>query len=223
MLTTPIPATLSSICHRLKVLLDFLFDGPATKSGSATPGRPRQQHTTYHDDLREWKKHMDGWLVSITTDAALSEQYAFLRRLLRQSPAEPLDTVAVTASALYSAFMEGARAGDIRYFVERMVATSTPQEIAGNHSLIAALANIYGAEHAKQALPLLAESLAESERQRLATVLGADVATGLEVAITLPARFQGMYGIGATGTGKTTLLLNMVLSDIRKKKRNSPH
>jgi hypothetical protein len=46
------------------------------------------------------------------------------------------------------------------------------------------------------------------------TVLGDDVETGEAVGLTLDERMQGLYVIGATGTGKTTLLLNMILSDI---------
>jgi hypothetical protein len=47
------------------------------------------------------------------------------------------------------------------------------------------------------------------------TVLGTNIQTGAAVTISLNERLQGLYGIGATGTGKTTLLLNMILSDIR--------
>jgi hypothetical protein len=46
------------------------------------------------------------------------------------------------------------------------------------------------------------------------TVLGNDCETGEAVRLTLDERLQGLYVIGATGTGKTTLLLNMILSDI---------
>jgi hypothetical protein len=51
----------------------------------------------------------------------------------------------------------------------------------------------------------------------LPTVLGTDAQTGREVGLTLRERFQGVYCIGATGTGKTTLDLNMILSDIYQK------
>jgi hypothetical protein len=120
----------------------------------------------------------------------------------------------VSARALYRTFLEGARAGDIRYFVERIVATSTREGIARNRSLIAQLARIYDEPNARRVLPRLAAALKVKEHQRLSTTLGTDSATDKEVCITLPARFQGVYCIGATGTGKTTLLLNMILSDI---------
>jgi Type IV secretion-system coupling protein DNA-binding domain len=53
------------------------------------------------------------------------------------------------------------------------------------------------------------------KRQNPPTVLGNDCETGEEVSLSLNERLQGLYVIGATGTGKTTLLLNMILSDIR--------
>jgi hypothetical protein len=46
-------------------------------------------------------------------------------------------------------------------------------------------------------------------------VLGTDCETGEPVTISLKERLLGLYAIGATGTGKTTLDLNMLLSDIR--------
>jgi len=46
-------------------------------------------------------------------------------------------------------------------------------------------------------------------------VLGTDIRTGKAVTISLKELLQGLYGIGATGTGKTTLDLNMIFSFIR--------
>jgi hypothetical protein len=50
------------------------------------------------------------------------------------------------------------------------------------------------------------------------TVLGTDCETGEPVTISLKERLLGLYVIGATGTGKTTLDLNMILSDIHQKR-----
>ena len=47
------------------------------------------------------------------------------------------------------------------------------------------------------------------------TVLGTDRKTGEAVTISLKERLLGMDVIGATGTGKTTFDLNLILSDIR--------
>ena len=48
------------------------------------------------------------------------------------------------------------------------------------------------------------------------TVLGTDSTTGEPVTISLKERYMGLYVIGATGTGKTTLNLSMILSDIKQ-------
>jgi hypothetical protein len=55
--------------------------------------------------------------------------------------------------------------------------------------------------------------LAESS---LLTVLGTDIHTREQVTISLKERYLGQYGIGGTGVGKTTLTLNMILSDTRQ-------
>ena len=46
-------------------------------------------------------------------------------------------------------------------------------------------------------------------------VLGREVGDTKEVVLTSEARRQGVYVVGITGTGKTILLLNMALSDIK--------
>lgn len=45
-------------------------------------------------------------------------------------------------------------------------------------------------------------------------VLGKDLVSGQEVILGSQERRQGLYVIGSTGTGKTTLFLNMILQDI---------
>jgi hypothetical protein len=50
----------------------------------------------------------------------------------------------------------------------------------------------------------------------LTTVIGTDTHTGREISLTQAAKQQGVYIIGANGTGKTSLLLQMILSDIRQ-------
>src|SRR5947208_11950054 len=49
----------------------------------------------------------------------------------------------------------------------------------------------------------------------ISTVLGTDIQSGERVTISLKERYMGLYIPGATGTWKTTLDLNMILSDIR--------
>ena len=48
----------------------------------------------------------------------------------------------------------------------------------------------------------------------LTTILGTDMRTGLDISITQKAKAQGAYIIGENGTGKSTLVENMLVSDI---------
>src|SRR6266436_62845 len=46
-------------------------------------------------------------------------------------------------------------------------------------------------------------------------ILGKDVQTKKEVSISPGDRLRGLYILGSTGTGKTTLLVNLILQDIK--------
>src|SRR5947207_2476505 len=46
-------------------------------------------------------------------------------------------------------------------------------------------------------------------------VLGKDTKTGEVVTLSNEARRQGLYVIGRNGTGKTTLLLSLIVQDMR--------
>src|SRR5262249_7154472 len=72
----------------------------------------------------------------------------------------------------------------------------------------------HGATHNGQRNGTRPQPLSPDENAR--TVLGTDIRTGAAVTISLTQRFQGVFGIGATGTGKTTLDLNMIMADIRQ-------
>lgn len=50
----------------------------------------------------------------------------------------------------------------------------------------------------------------------LLSVIGIDIDNNHDVAIKQEDRTQGLYVIGATGTGKSTLLASLILSDIRQ-------
>ncbi len=134
---------------------------------------------------------------------------------MRHNPQDPLDSVEVSAQAFMKTFSQSASAGDLPFLVELILETNTPSEIAHASVLIASLANLYGSEAPARVLPLLTERLAQRDQKRLATVLGTNLDTGETVAIPFEGRFQGTYCIGATGSGKTTVLLQMILSDIR--------
>ena len=68
------------------------------------------------------------------------------------------------------------------------------------------------ATNGQQQVPLTLTSAAPA--QNLPTVLGSDCETNDAVRLSLEERFQGLYVIGANGTGKTTVILNMVISDL---------
>ena len=53
------------------------------------------------------------------------------------------------------------------------------------------------------------------DEDRPTTILGIADTTDRKVWLSLRQRFQGVYCIGAAGVGKSVLLLNMILSDIR--------
>jgi hypothetical protein len=54
------------------------------------------------------------------------------------------------------------------------------------------------------------------DESSIVTVFGTNIKTGQEVTLSLKERYMGLYVIGATGTGKTTLDLAMILSDIKQ-------
>src|SRR5918999_6336823 len=172
-------------------------------------------HLSPEEQLREWERYMDSRLAGLPADPQ-----AFLKRLLRQN-GQLVDTVAVSAKAMYHVFMEEGR-GDIEFFARRIVETNSPAQLEQNKELIEGLAKMYGDQSAERVMPLISE-LTNGQGHRTgqiaprtaSSVLGLDVETGMEVMISLKDRFQGLYGIGATGTGKTTLLTHMILSSIR--------
>jgi hypothetical protein len=67
---------------------------------------------------------------------------------------------------------------------------------------------------AKDGSPPTAEADDQQPAQSHHITLGKDTATGSLVTLTNPDRKQGTYVVGLTGTGKTTLLLNIALADI---------
>jgi Type IV secretory system Conjugative DNA transfer len=48
------------------------------------------------------------------------------------------------------------------------------------------------------------------------SIIGRDLHNGTDVAISQQARRQGLYIIGTTGTGKSTLLANLILTDVEQ-------
>jgi len=171
---------------------------------------------------------MDAWFAKLYAYPATWEAYAFLQRLLAEdktgqapSAAMPANRqVEVSAQALYRTFFAGEHNGDIEYFFQRIVQTNTVEQIHQHQKVIENLAKMYGEETATRALPRIAALTSGQEHRNGQTaprtpfsVLGLDVETGMEVMISLKDRLQGMYIIGATGCGKTTILIHSILSD----------
>src|SRR5262245_3713266 len=70
-------------------------------------------HLTRDGQLREWEANMDRWLAGWGSDAQ-----AFLKRLLRQN-GQPVDSVTVSAKALYQVFMNDG-GSDIEFYAKRI-------------------------------------------------------------------------------------------------------
>jgi Type IV secretion-system coupling protein DNA-binding domain len=174
----------------------------------------RHAHLSKDEQLREWEQVTDSWLAGLPAD-----QQAFLKRLLRQN-GQMVDAIEVSAKAIYHVFMEEGR-GDIEFFARRIVETNSPAQLEHNKELIEGLAKMYGDQSATRVLPLISALIPTRARRNGRTpspapssVLGLDVATGMEVCIAQQDRLQGLYCIGANGTGKSTLLTHLILSDI---------
>jgi hypothetical protein len=163
-------------------------------------------HLTRDGQLREWEANMDRWLAAMSTD-----QQAFLKRLLAQN-GQPVDSVTVSASALYQAFMVGEGASDIEYFVRRVAERNSPTQIDTHRQLIEALAVIYGAETSKRALPLV-QALIGSNGQNGSVpppfVLGTDPATGLDLELSQEALRHSLAFLGLSGSGKSSAMVRL--------------
>ena len=64
--------------------------------------------------MREWEARMDRWFAKMN-----AAEQAFLKRILRQN-GQPVDTVTVSANALYRAFMMGEGASDIAFLQDAL-------------------------------------------------------------------------------------------------------
>ena len=160
-----------------------------------------------------WEQSMDELLSQYRTDPALTDGLALLRRTLRQPPHQPLDTVEVSAHALYRTFIQEGN-GDVIRFAQQVANTNTCEEITANQDLIVWLAGMFGQRTATCVLPYIHRLRAEQAERERASVLGTDVDTGDEVLISQRERPQGFYSIGANGTGKSILKANLIKKDL---------
>jgi hypothetical protein len=161
----------------------------------------------FSEAMSKWEKEFNTILLPYKTDPAKRGELRFLQKILSESSLQPLDQVEISAHALYNIFIKGEGKGDVEFFVRRITERANKEERARNRQLIMKLALIYGKESANAALELI--DAADNY-----SILGIDVKTGANVTISQKARLQGLYIIGANGTGKTTLLYNLIMSDI---------
>src|SRR5205823_3389213 len=68
----------------------------------------------------------------------------------------------------------------------------------------------------KIATQLIQGILNGNDYTALYSIIGTDLKEDIDVAISQKARQQGLYIIGANGTGKSTLLANLILTDIKQ-------
>jgi energy-coupling factor transporter ATP-binding protein EcfA2 len=158
--------------------------------------------------MARWEARMNQVLASYTTNPANRGALPFLQKLLRASETEPPEGVEVNAGALYATFFDRDGRGEIGDFVAHILRTTTKAEREAQFDLIAQLTRIYGAESAEEALRLLRE-------RHQATVLGTALTTGEEVLLPHKAR-PHVVMVGNTGSGKSTLIQNMVEQTIRR-------
>jgi hypothetical protein len=92
-------------------------------------------HLTRDQQWREWEASMDRWLAGWGSD-----QQTFLKRLLAQN-GQPVDSVTVSANALYRVFM-GEGASDIEFYARRVLERNSPEQVRHQWELIAQLANM---------------------------------------------------------------------------------
>jgi hypothetical protein len=173
-------------------------------------------HLSKDAQLREWEGDMDRWFTRMSPG-----ELAFLTRILnpacRQAGqnGQTVATVTPSAKALYRTFMLEA-AGDIHFFVRRIVETNTPAQIAQQRQLIEDLAKIYGFQTAKRALPLIM-ALINSHSQQSghasprtpSFVLGTDHVTKLDLELSQEALTHSVFFLGQSGMGKSNAMLHL--------------
>ena len=180
--------------------------------------RQAQWHTqdplSHADQMAVWEQGMEGLLAPYRTDPALSDGLALLRRTLRQTPHQPLDTVEVSAHALYRTFIEEGN-GDVVRFAQQIANTNTREEITANQDLIVQLAHMFGQQTAtcRPALHLPPQSRA-GRASSVPRCLAPTWKPAKRWSSANWKRQQGLYCIGVNGTGKTTLLANLIKKDL---------
>src|SRR5918999_592250 len=241
----PIPPEVArSLTRELKLdLFDKLVEGGAIKYTPSEPGQESGTTSNYQEKINNasfnerkdyWKdtpaaERMDKWrnatdavLNVNTNDPTQKAAQTFLKKILKRD-GQNLDEVEITADTLYSTFIDGEGRGDVEYFVRQIIEKTdcNTEEIEQNLNLITKLGSIYGinsgkiAREAIQGILSAKNNPAPIDYNTLYSIIGTDLKEDINVAISLKARLQTTYLIGASGTGKTTLVENLVTNDIK--------
>jgi hypothetical protein len=173
------------------------------------------QGVPFNEAMSQWETALNNLLKSYTTDPTKKAGLIFLQKILKENDQQPLDSVEVSAKQIYNTFIQGEAKGDVEYFVGRIIETNTIEEITHNWQLIGKLAKIYGDNSAKTIMGLLTDYKKTIELQTSYSIIGADLNEDVDIGISLKARLLTTYLIGASGTGKSTLVANLVISDIK--------
>ena len=134
------------------------------------------------------------------------EALILLQKILKGEKDTTLDQVEVSARSIYNTFIREGQ-GSVEFFVRRITERANKEERARNRQLIMKLALIYGKESANVALELIDSADNHS-------IIGTDLKTGKNITISQKERLQGLWIIGSNGTGKTSLIYTLIMSDI---------
>jgi hypothetical protein len=159
---------------------------------------------------------MNALLDEYKTDPSKKSGLTFLQKILKRDD-QKLDEVEVTADTVYSTFIEGEGRGDVEYYVRHIIEKTECNrgDIEQNLNLIKKLARIYGEHSAEIAIQLIQNIL--NDDTKLYSIIGTDASQkDIDIAISQKARQQGLYIIGSNGTGKSTLIANLILTDIKQ-------
>jgi hypothetical protein len=168
----------------------------------------------FNEAMIQWETELNNLLKSYVTDPAKKAGLIFLQKILKEDDQQLIDQVEVSAKAIYNTFMQEGN-GDVEYFVGRIIETNIIEEITHNWQLIGKLAKIYGENSAKIALGFLTDYKNTITLQTPYSIIGTDLNEDIDIAISQDARLQTTYLIGVSGTGKSTLDANLVISDIK--------
>jgi hypothetical protein len=167
----------------------------------------------FNEAVIRWEIDVNNFLNPYKTDPSKKGELLFLQKILKEDDQQSLDSVEVSAKAIYNTFMREGK-GDVEFFVGRIIDNNTIEEIERNLELIGKLAKIYGDNSAQVALGFLSDYKSAYELQTPYSIIGTDIEEDIEIGISQKARPQGLTIIGANGTGKSALISRLIHQDI---------